>query len=142
MNMLKVARGAEQIIAARQRGQRPADMVLVSLGDPVAAQLANPSVFGSTTEKLDWRWVRCLDIGVYITNADNWPAMVKEIALCRPDYLCIWNREEKWGATIYLVPTAEDVEKPVMYWQYEIDFLPWLDFQNKDFDSGKRYGKR
>lgn len=135
---MKLAKGAEPILAARMKGRRPADMVLVSLAQ--APKSHNPFVLASPAERYDWRWVRGLDIGVYITNEDDWPGIVKDIAICRPDYLCLWNRNEKWGATIYLVPTLDDLTKPVMHWKYDLDFLPWLDFQNTDFAAGKRYG--
>ena len=50
-----------------------------------------------------------------------------------------WNDVGNWGATIYLVPTPADVEKPVRYWKYDLDFLPWMNFQNDDFLIGRRY---
>jgi hypothetical protein len=135
---MKLAKGAEPILAARMKGKRPADMVLVALEVPPSS--LNPFVVANPTQAYDWRWVRGLDVGVYITNEDDWPGIVKDIAKCQPDYLCVWNRSEKWGATIYLVPTLDDVAKPVTYWKHDLDFLPWLDFQNNDFATGKRYG--
>jgi hypothetical protein len=135
---MKLAKGAEPILAARMKGKRPADMVLVAFKAPPSS--SNPFVVANPSERYDWRWVRDLDVGVYIENSDDWPGIVKDIATCQPDYLCVWNVSEKWGATIYLVPTLEDVAKPVTYWKRDLDFLPWLNFQNDDFAAGKRYG--
>lgn len=136
---LPLAAGAKQILDARLRGQRPADMVLVSLGEPI--KTVNPVVLAECGQRYDWRWVRGLDVCVYMTNDDDWPSIAKDIALCRPEHLELWNRADEWGARVYLIPTANDVEKPVQYWRYDLDFSPWLDFQNDDFKAMRRYAR-
>lgn len=131
--------GAKPIVDCRLRGKRPADMVLVSLGEPV--QTANPIVIAQCGQRYDWRFVRGLDVCVYLTNDDEWPQIVKEIALCRPAHLELWNRVDAWGAHVYLVPTEDDISKPVSFWRYDLDFLPWMDFQNRDFAEMRRYAR-
>lgn len=136
---MNLAQNAQTILDARMRGFRPADMVLVSLTGPVWAE--NPIVFAKPEQKYDWRWVRGLDVGVYINGDIDWPGLVKDIALQRPDYLCVWDSNDKWGAKIYLIPQPTDIGKPVCMWKYELDFLPWMDFQNIDFLNGNNYEK-
>lgn len=132
-----IPQGAEPIIAARLKGKRPADMVIVSLGEK--PDCLNPIVYAKTGIAYDWRWVRGLEVCVYITNDDDWPDLVKDIAMHRPAYLELWNYVEKWGAHVYLIPTAQTVDRPVRQWRFELDFLPWMDFQNKDFIERRRY---
>lgn len=136
-----IPKNAERIIAARLKGQRPADMVLVALEAPprVPNELVNPVVIAMPGIAYDWRWVRGLDVCVYMHNDDNWPDLVQDIALQRPDYLAVWNHADGWGARVYLVPTAATVDKARRLWRFELDFLPWMDFQNKDFIERRHY---
>jgi hypothetical protein len=128
---------AQQILDARMKGFKPADMVIVSLVGPVGME--NPTVFAKASKHYDWRWVRDLDLCLYFTDEDDWPALVKEIALHRPEHLNLWNHAGQWGAAAYLIPTADDVNRPVRNWKYELDFMPWMDFQNKDFIECRMY---
>lgn len=132
-----IADHADKIIAARVKGFRPADMVMVFLS--AAQKTDNPFVIAKPGIAYDWRWVRGLDVCMYVNDADDWGALAKDIAMQHPDYLGIWNYESKWGARVYLVPTADDVAKPKRQWRFDIDFLIWMDFQNKDFIERRRY---
>lgn len=134
-----IAANADRIIAARLKGLRPADMVLVAAG--AAPKTNNPVVTISPGIAYDWRWVRDLDIALYMTDDEDWPAMAKDIAMQRPAYLCVWNRKDEWGAEVHLIPTAQEVGRPVRTWTYELDFSPWFDFQNRDFIEGRRYAR-
>lgn len=134
---MKVADGAQKIIAARANGMKPVDMVIVSLaGIP---DTRNPYVVARVDEQYDWRWVRNLEIGVYVQDDEDWSATVKSMMLHRPTYLCVWNVAAKWGATVWLEPQRDEIHKPQSMWRWEIDFTLWLDFQNEDFAAGKRY---
>jgi hypothetical protein len=134
-----IADHADKIVAARLKGQRPADMVLIFLNAPLKTN--NPYVVARPGIAYDWRWVRGLDLCLYVTDADDWGALAKDIAMQRPGYLGIWNHEAKWGATIWLIPTADDVTRAVRQWRYEIDFTVWMDFQNADFLGCVRYAR-
>lgn len=129
---MRLAENADRIIAARLRGVKPADMVIVSTVGPL--WVANPVVFARPGEPYDWRWVRGLDLCLYADDdAHAWGALLKQIALHRPEHLNVWSHTGQWGAKVYLVPTADDVALPVRRWQYELDFLPWMQFQNEGF---------
>jgi len=133
----QLARNAAPILEARQRGLKPDHMVMVSLVGSI--ETSNVTVFADPDSAYDWRWTRGLDICVWIGDAPDWAATLKAIALQRPDYLCIWHQGGKWGARAYLIPTAQDVTKPVRLWAYELDLLEWLNFQNRDFLEGRTY---
>lgn len=132
-----IAKGAEPILAARMKGYKPADMVAISLVGPLG--LENPTVFAKPEDKYDWRWVRDLDVCLYLNGEQDWPMILKDIALQRPKHLSLWDQVAGWGASVYLVPTDRDIALPVKMWRYELDFTPWLDFQNEDFKTCKSY---
>lgn len=128
---------AKPILDARMRGFKPSDMVIVSMVGHVESQ--NPVVRAIPATDYDWRWVRDLEVCVYIGERLDWLDTLKAIAKQRPDYLCVWNSFGHWGAHVYLIPTADDVAKPVRDWTYELDYLAWLEFQNGDFIEGRTY---
>jgi hypothetical protein len=109
-----IALNAQPIIDARMRGFKPDDLVLVSLVGHVHAK--NHTVRAIPGVTYDWRWVRGLE-------------------------LCVWNCAEQWGAQVYLIPTANDLARPRLQWSHELDFLPWLDFQNDDFLECRTYSR-
>ena len=131
--------GAEKIITARVKGFRPADMVLIFVKKQQAS--ANPLVVADAHVAYDWRWVRGLEVCLMVNDDDDWGVMAKDVAKQRPGFLGIWNYVGNWGATIYLVPTADDVHKPVRQWFYDLDFLPWMEFQNDDFLNCRTYAR-
>jgi hypothetical protein len=136
---LPLPHNAAPIMQARMKGLRPAGMVVVSLCGPVPTQ--QPLVMAEPRAAYDWRWVRGLDVCVYVRDQDAWALTLKAIALADPSCLNVWNPHGKWGAHVYLVPTAEDVDKPVSMWICELAFLEWMDFQNNDFLTGRTYAR-
>jgi hypothetical protein len=136
-----IARNAEPIVAARKRGMKPSEMICISLVGTLCN--ANHVTHADPAKTYDWRWVRDLDVCVYVGPSMNWPATLKAIALCRPSHLSLWNAYEHWGAKVFLVPTQSEIEmcKPVSQWTYELDFLSWMDFQNDDFLAGRSYAR-
>lgn len=136
---LPLPKNATPILQARMKGLRPADMVIVSLLGLV--QAAQPIVLAEPGAAYDWRWVRGLDVCVYVRDRDDWALTLKSIALARPAHLNVWSPDGKWGAQVYLLPSAQDVGKPVSMWTCELDFLEWMDFQNEDFVTGRSYAR-
>jgi hypothetical protein len=136
---MNLATNAEFIIAARMKGKAPADMVIVSMVGPIVTE--NPIVFANAAQKFDWRWVRGLDVCVYMDADVDWQALLMDIAVQRPAHLSLWDHGAKWGTAVYLIPRESDLARPMRYWKYEMDFLPWMDFQNDDFAVGRAYAR-
>lgn len=134
-----IAINAQPIVDARLRGFKPSELVLISLVGFVNAENHVVRAIPGTT--YDWRWVRDLEVCAYVGENMDWVDTVKAIAKQRPAHLCLWNCFDHWGARVYLVPTADDIAKPVRQWGYELDFLPWLDFQNQDFIECRTYAR-
>lgn len=134
---LILAQNAEPILAARMKGKKPVDMVIVSMVGPVVTQ--NPIVFAKPDEQYDWRWVRDLDVCVYMDGDVDWQALLLDVALQLPAHLSLWDSGAKWGTAVHLIPRASDIGRPRRAWKFEIDFSPWMDFQNDDFAVGRTY---
>ena len=132
-----IAPNAQPIVDARLRGLKPDGLVLVSMVGHVVA--ANPVVRAVPIAAYDWRWVRGLEVCLYIGEHCDWVETLKAIAKQKPAYLAIWNLAAQWGARVFLVPMPEEVEKPMRLWTWELDFLAWLDFQNDDFVASRTY---
>lgn len=130
---------AAPIIAARLKGRKPAELIRVSLVGSLCH--GNHVVYADPAIAYDWRWTRDLDVCLHIGPSANWVDTLKAIALQRPAYLNVWNTYEHWGAKVYLVPTADDLAYAPKDWLYELDFLPWLEFQNQDFMTGRTYAR-
>lgn len=137
--MNPLALNAQPIVTARLKGFKPSELVLVSLVGHVEA--ANHVVRALPGVDYDWRWAHGLEVCVYVDDSTNWVDALKSIAKQRPAYLCVWNCYAHWGAKVYLHPTPDDITKPVRQWFYELDFLPWLDFQNQDFIECRTYAR-
>lgn len=129
---------ADKIIEARLKGFRPAAMVIVTLGEGPSG-IDNPIVPVRLGIAYDWRWVRGLEVCLYVNDADEWPVLLEDIAKQQPEYLGLWNYESRWGTDVYYFPTLDTVDRPPRQWRRELDFLPWMDFQNKDFIERRRY---
>jgi hypothetical protein len=124
---------AQPIVAARLKGMKPDEMIRISLVGSLCN--GNHVVHAKPGIPHDWRWVRDLDVCLYVGPTMDWADTLKAIALHRPAHLSLWNSYEHWGAKVYLVPTKDDIEqcRSVPQWEYELDFLPWMDFQNEEF---------
>lgn len=132
-----IAKNAQHILDARLQGKKPVDMVIISLVGPVG--MDNPTVFADPGTAYDWRWCRGLDVCVYLDDSQDWPDVMLAIARARPQHMNLWSHNGKWGAKVYLVPRADDIGKPVRQWKFELDFMPWQDFQNADFINCTTY---
>ncbi|MES2323257.1 MAG: hypothetical protein V4633_13415 [Pseudomonadota bacterium] len=131
--MTSLPLSAASIVAARLKGMKPEEMIRVSLVGALCA--GNHVVHAKPGILHDWRWVRDLDVCLYVEPSTDWATTLKEIALQRPAFMSLWDVRGEWGAKVYLIPTKDDIEqcRPVVKWEYELDFLPWLDFENAVF---------
>lgn len=124
--------GALPIADARKRGLKPADMVIVSLVGPL--DCGNPVVIAGSKE-YDWWWTRGLQICVFARSGTPWRRTLAGISAHRPAKLWLWDVERAEGADVYYLPTIASLRaaKSVSEWVWQLDFLPWLKFQNIEF---------
>ena len=126
-----IPNGAQRIIDARKKGMKPAKMVLVSLIGRINEK--NPTVYANPSNEYDWSWLRGLQVCVYTTSDANWRPVARSIASQRPSFFGLWDADRREGADVYFLPDVVDIEKPRSEWRWNLDFLPWLPFQNEEF---------
>jgi len=123
--------GAREIVEARKRGLKPADLVIVSLIGKLNEQ--NPIVYANPEAAYDWGWARGLKFCIFIRNGVPWEDTALAIAKAGLDWLAIWDIDRFEGANVYALPTLESINRPPSRWEWRLDFLPWLKFQNEEF---------
>jgi|SRR5688572_2328492 len=131
---MNLPNGAEAVLAARKRGMRPAEMLIVSLIGKVGE--SNHTIYANPGAEYDWRWIVGLDICLYVNNATNWRTQMTAIAKCRPNWLGLYNVDQFKGARAFYLPHPSDIDKPRSQWRHVLDFLPWTQWQNEQFAFG------
>jgi hypothetical protein len=126
-----IATNAQPILDARKRGLAPAGLVIVSLIGQICEQ--NHTVYANPQKAYDWRWVHGLKICIYAVPDVQWQATTRSIAYARPSWLGLWDAVRHEGTDVLLLPHIADIEKPKSEWRWNLDFLPWLRFQNEEF---------
>lgn len=132
---MKLPNGADAVIAARKKGMKPAELLIVSLVGKVGE--ANHTIYANEKAEYDWRWLVGLQVCLYVNNATQWRDTLAAIAKCRPQLLCLYNVDQFKGANAYYLPRVEDIEKPKSQWRHVLDFLPWTNWQNEQFAWGE-----
>lgn len=129
--MTVLPNGADKILALRKRGQKPAEMLIVSLIGPTRE--ANHHVFADPDGLYDWRWIVGLDACIFMRPGVLWKPIALAVAMAKPHWLGVYDATRFVGADVCALPFDEDIEKPAALWRWKLDFLPWLPFQNHHF---------
>lgn len=128
--------GAAPILAARKRGKKPADLILLSMQGALPNE-ANPVVQIETSENYDWGWLRGLVACFWVTPGTYQARHILEAAKACPERLYLWDSANKKGYDIFVLPTPESIERPRERWDWRIDAWRWLSFQEKIFAKGE-----
>lgn len=127
-----IAPNAQEILDARLQGLKPAEMILVSLVGTLRE--VNHTVLASPHEVYDWRWVRGLDICVYIDAKVEWRRTVLALAHCCPGQLFLWDITSRRGANVYLKPSHPASEaRDARSWKWILDFSSWFECENEAY---------
>lgn len=130
-----IPNGAQQIIDARKRGMKPAEMLIVSLIGKVDE--LNYTIYANAQAEYEWFWVRGLKVCLYVNQKSNWKPVIAAMARNFPEWLGLYDVDQFKGATASYLPRVEDIEKPKNQWRYKLDFLPWTKWQNEQFAWGE-----
>lgn len=123
---------AKAIIKARMQGFRPDELILISLIGKIS-QNAH-TVLADPAKAYDWRWVRDIDVCVYINGACDWRGTTLQIRKAMPRYMWLWDVDSRRGASVYLRPTHPAGEpKHVRDWDWKLEFSSWWPCQNENF---------
>ena len=102
MNARDLPYGAAEIVALRSNGQRPADMVLVSLIGPLNGE-TNPAIIARPERSYDWRFVVGLSLLVVArTDTPHLAGIVKAIDAVAPASLSVWFADQQDGINALL----------------------------------------
>lgn len=132
-----IAPGAEVIVKARQRGYKPSEMVLVSLVGKLHTD--SPVVLPKAGQAYDWRWVRDLDIGIFINGDSDWRLLASAMKMDMPHYLCLWDVASRRGTQVLWKPigpigSANQAGAFVKNgWLWVLDFCNFNEEDNKVF---------
>lgn len=101
MSALPIPYGGAEILALRQSGKRPADMVLVSLIGPLRE--LNPVVIAKPERSYDWRFLALLSVLVVgTTKTERLPGIVKSIEAADPASLSVWFADQQDGINVLI----------------------------------------
>jgi hypothetical protein len=127
-----IATNAKSIVKARMQGFRPDELILISLVGRISER--NHTVLADPGQVYDWRWVRDLDICVYIDGACDWRAAMLTIRKAMPRIMWVWDVDSQRGASVFLKPSHPASEpKPARSWDWVLDFTSWFDCQNEAY---------
>ena len=132
---MNLPNGAEAILAARKKGMKPGEMLIVSLIGKVNE--SNHVIYANADAEYDWRWIVGLKVCLYVKQDTKWREQLIAIAKCHPEWLGLYNVDQFKGATASYLPRVEDIEKPKNQWRHVLDFLPWTAWQNNEFAFGE-----
>ena len=129
--MMTIPNGAEAVIAARKKGFKPSEMLIISLVGKL--QELNHTIYAEPSCTYDWRWLVGLKACIFTKSNVNSKAILKAIAMCNPEWLGMYYLDQFKGLEVAYVPLAEDIEKPRSQWRHKLHVLVWTDFQNEVF---------
>lgn len=88
--------GAREIAALRSAGQRPSDLILVSLIGPLRE--SNPVVIAKADLTYDWRFLIGLSVAVVATTETPYmPLIVQAIEAAAPRSMAVWFADQQDG---------------------------------------------
>lgn len=132
MDTNNIAPTARLIVEARQHGQKPELMVILSQVGPLP-NLQNPVVLVNRID-YDWRWVKGLDVCIYTDNTHPWMPLLKSVLLCLPRKTLVWDVFLRRGRYGYLL-VPKNAATGEFDWSARIaDTEEWTDFENHSFE--------
>lgn len=128
-----IAPTARQIVDARKRGMRPAQMVILSQVGPLPS-LQNPVVLADHID-YDWGWVNGLEICIYTDNTKPWLLLLDRVLREHPSKSLVWDVFLRRGRYGYLLPPKNAATGEFDWFARIPDVEEWTDFQNSAFEQ-------
>ncbi|NSX16918.1 hypothetical protein HTY52_22765 [Cupriavidus taiwanensis] len=124
--------GARPILEARMHGQRPADLLIVSLVG--AVDEANPVILAKPDAKYDWRFLLGLKVCVFARPGVRFAPVLLDIGSQWPAWLALWDVENEEGtdAIVHIKPDCLDKSK-FGPGDFATIFWPWTAYENRKF---------
>lgn len=131
--VLTLPYGAKPILESRMRGEKPADLVIVSLVGRVPDD--NPVVIADGAN-YDWRWCRGLQVCIFGKVGTPNRQVAIEIGRCLPAKLFLWDVEAKHGTDVITHIRTTSLDKradELKASDWAAMLWPWSEWQNKQF---------
>lgn len=128
---MTIPNGAQEIIAVRKKGMKPAELIIVSLIGKLDE--LNHTIYANPGANYDWRWSVGLKIVLFTKPGVDCKPILKAIARSKPEWLAIYDVDQFKGAEVSLWPLVDDIDKPASLWRYKLHFFPWNKFENERF---------
>lgn len=133
--LLSLPHGASRILESRMKGEKPSDLVIVSLVGPVDE--GNPVVLANGPEH-DWRFCRGLHVCIFgkvgTPNRQTGLAIGSNI----PSRLYLWDVEAKEGTELIVHLRESALKKRAGEFKtsdWAAILWPWSDWQNRTFQE-------
>lgn len=126
--------GARPIAEARLRGQRPADLLIVSLVGPLDE--VNPVIVADPAKQYDWRFMIDLKACIFARPGVRFSPVVLEIARHLPLWLGLWDVDAEEGADCCTYIKPESIDKRTFgAGDYAVMYWPWSQWENRQFKN-------
>ncbi len=133
---MKLPLGALPILQARQRGMRPAHMVIISQIGALPNE-ANPVVIADGSNTYSWNWLEGLHV-CFWTNSKAYNAKHIWDALdARPATTYLWDCSKLRGYDLSAQIMLNCIDFPPDRWEWFIDAIRWLPWQEAEFARGE-----
>lgn len=134
--LLTLPYGAQRILDARMKGEKPEDLVIVSLIGPLPEE-GGPVVLADGPEH-DWRFCRGLHVCVFgkVGTPNRQTALA--IGSSLPAKLYLWDVEAKQGTDLIVHLRESALDKRVGEFKlsdWTAIVWPWSDWQNRTFEE-------
>lgn len=121
---------------SRLKGFRPADTVAISMVGKLGIE--NPTILPAASKEYDWRWVKDLDVALFISPSIEWRQLAFELKAAGPRYLCLWDVASMRGAEVLWKPIEEGTKPgPLMVvhcgWLWGMDYSSFAQEDNEAF---------
>jgi len=122
---------AQAIIAARAKGMKPAELIIVSLIGRVNEE--NHTIYVNPNKRYEWQWARGLEMCLFAEQGISWSQTAKDILAANPRKLYLWDANRREGTEIWMHPHPADIQKPKETWRHVLAYVEWVGLQNREF---------
>lgn len=130
--------GGMQLLQSRLLGHEPDGMVVVSLiGYLPTWAIVHQHLLVQAGREYDWRFLAGLTVCVVVSPGlfGVAPTLLEIAKVIRPGKLICWDETMRCGCDVMALPTLVSIDKPQEKWNWQLDVLPWLDCENREFEA-------
>ncbi len=128
--------GALPILRARKCGQRPADMVLISMIGALPGE-SNPVVIADKPVTYEWGWLKGLHACFWTHPKGYSSKHILDAYKANPAALYLWDCVNLKGYDIMVLPSLDSISRPHDEWVWRVHADRWLPSAEREFLEGE-----